>query len=829
MATVKSLVTCLIGSTRYLIHPQKLGSIQETIKPDALLPVTLLETHEIFGNVDDTLRRFQSWDDVFAPEFGFVLVEKPAANSSRAVTTSMTSDKELYRLTDGRELNHAASLASQDLTGLPSGPYFLQGPNLHQAWRLYDDTADAFTLGVVPENVTQISGFRAIDLLSESGAHRSVAVPSRLYYPRMSEEKPLSGLRIAVPDSVALKGVPTSLSSRAWRSLVPSAADTTAALAQRLMDLGAVVVGKTKSSQFASGREWVDEQAPWSPRADGYQRVIGAAAGAGAALASYEWLAAALAVEGIDGLGHVHALFSLRSTPASVPLNETQVSSRLYDAIGLMGRTMAGLSRVASALLTSPNGSGDTPSLPRRIVYPIDAEAPEDQQKLASPFLRILEKESDHKVDTVNMTAVWAEHRPVEARGQSLHAYIKDSAFRSSCYDFYHEYDDFRNAYQERHHKTPYAEATTKYRWETGKNVSKQQYDEHQKRLAIFRKWFDVNVAAQRISSDGWTAVAVPVSSEGPSYRDEPPATPSPPKGLLLSWMLRAPEVRVPFAHLPYESRIGGRKEYRAVYGSVMGPPGSDLSALHFVREALDKAGWRTVVETGRLAFPEQYVPPGMSTARKDLAMAKSRGMSKGIRNRTQKPPADAPPMIYRSVPSKHSRAARRATSPSINTDKSLKEATLPRQKSERPSVLAIHQAAGVQKKTRPPRKSRLSTKARRRHDKGLEMAEAVGERTAAKTLRSVGRARVARDRRKPWDDVNKAAREDDNGSAPARAGGDDRDRKHENDDLDSEMDEKDREPRDHQSGTEVRQLVDHDDDDDDDDDDEEHDIDKIL
>ncbi|RDA91780.1 hypothetical protein CP533_2844 [Ophiocordyceps camponoti-saundersi (nom. inval.)] len=804
MATVKSLVTCLIGSSRYLIHPQKLGSIQETIKPDALLPVTLLETHEIFGDVDDTLRRFQSWDDVFAPEFGFVLVEKPGANSSRAAAKRSTaSGKELFRLTDSGgagdgDPSSVASLASQDLTGLPSGPYFLQGPNLHQAWRLYDDTADAFALGILPENVTQTSSFREVDLLSESGAHKSVAVPSRLYYPRMSEEKPLSGLRVAIPDSMALKGVPTSLSSRAWRSLAPSAADTTAALAQRLMDLGAVVVGKTKSSQFASGREWIDEQAPWNPRADGYQRVIGGATGAGAALASYEWLAAALAVEGrIDGLGLSHALFSLRSTPASIPLNGTHfyelylstifwtlTTDRLYDTIGLMGRTLAGLSRIASALLTNPNGSSDNPPPPKRIVWPVDAEVPEDDHKLAPLFLRILERESDHKVERVNMTAAWAEHPPSEAKGQSLHAYIKDSAFRSFCYDFYHEYDDFRNAYQESYQKTPYSEATIKYRWEIGKNVSKQQYDEHQKRLAVFRKWFDTNIAAQTVSSDGWTAVVVPLSSEGPTYRDEPPATPSRPDGLLLPWMLRAPEVRVPFAHLPYESRISGKKEYRAVYGSVMGPPGGDLSALHFVREALDKAQWRTVVETGRLAFPEEYEPP---------------------------------------VLSKNSRAARRATSPSINTDKSLKEAKPPREKNERPSVLEIHQSAGVQKKTRQARKSRLSTKARRRHDKGQEMAEAVGERTAAKTRRSIGRARVARDRRKPWDDVNKAAREDDAGSAPVRSRGDYRDGKDGVDDLDCEMDEQDGESQVQQTGIQVRPLVDSGDVDD------EHDMDKIL
>ena len=37
---------------------------------------------------------------------------------------------------------------------LSSGPYFLQGQNLHQAWKLYDDSLGAFIQTVVPDNVT---------------------------------------------------------------------------------------------------------------------------------------------------------------------------------------------------------------------------------------------------------------------------------------------------------------------------------------------------------------------------------------------------------------------------------------------------------------------------------------------------------------------------------------------------------------------------------------------------------------------------------------------------------------------------------------------------
>ena len=95
-----------------------------------------------------------------------------------------------------------------------------------------------------------------------------------------------------------LRGVHTTLSSRAWTSLYP-AARTTADYAQKLMDLGAVIVGMTKVSQFASGEEWVDVQAPWNPRADQYQDPSGSSAGAGVALAGYEWLEYAVGEDGM--------------------------------------------------------------------------------------------------------------------------------------------------------------------------------------------------------------------------------------------------------------------------------------------------------------------------------------------------------------------------------------------------------------------------------------------------------------------------------------------------------------------------------------------------
>ena len=105
-----------------------------------------------------------------------------------------------------------------------------------------------------------------------------------------------------------------------------------------------------------------------------------------------------------------------------------------------------------------------------------------------------------------------------------------------------------------------------------------------------------------------------------------------------------------------------------------------------------------------------------------------------------------------------HSRAAKRASSPSIDTDKSLKNVQPPTEsKSHRPSVLAVHQSAGVSKKAKNGRKSVLSAKAKRRQERGMDRAEVVMDRTEKKVQKSKVRARSVQDRAKAWEELNKS------------------------------------------------------------------------
>lgn len=130
--------------------------------------------------------------------------------------------------------------------------------------------------------------FLAVTYQASGGVSKSIPVPSRHYH-KPTVERPLSGSRVSLKDIFDIKGARTTLSSKAWAELYP-AANETAPYVKRLLDLGAIVVGKTKTTQFSTAMEWVDFQSPTNPRGDMYQEPSGSSTGAAASLAGYAWL-----------------------------------------------------------------------------------------------------------------------------------------------------------------------------------------------------------------------------------------------------------------------------------------------------------------------------------------------------------------------------------------------------------------------------------------------------------------------------------------------------------------------------------------------------------
>lgn len=107
---------------------------------------------------------------------------------------------------------------------------------------------------------SEFNRFNVLGIASSGGIWKEVAVPSRLYH-RPSGKHPLAGLRISIKDIFDVQGIQTTLSSRDWMS-VYGPAETSADYVQRLIQLGAVIVGKTTSSPFASADsatdQWID-------------------------------------------------------------------------------------------------------------------------------------------------------------------------------------------------------------------------------------------------------------------------------------------------------------------------------------------------------------------------------------------------------------------------------------------------------------------------------------------------------------------------------------------------------------------------------------------
>lgn len=134
--------------------------------------------------------------------------------------------------------------------------------------------------------------FDPLGLMSDDGMWKVIPVPSRLYS-LPSPEKPLSGVRVCLKDIFHLKGTKTTMMSRAYTELYP-AQERSASYAQRLLEQGAIIIGKTKMTNFASADEptsqWIDFHCPINPRGDQYQTPSGSSSGALAALAGYSWL-----------------------------------------------------------------------------------------------------------------------------------------------------------------------------------------------------------------------------------------------------------------------------------------------------------------------------------------------------------------------------------------------------------------------------------------------------------------------------------------------------------------------------------------------------------
>ena len=296
---------------------------------------------------------------------------------------------------------------------------------VYQPYRLYTDFAGAFTQPLIPSSNGTFAALPAAVAGIQSPA---VAVPSRLYYTKTAS-RPLAGVRLGVKDIYNIAGVRTSDGNRAYYALYPPA-DETALAVQRLIDAGALVIGKMKTSQFANGElataDWVDYHSPFNPRGDGYQDPSSSSSGPGAGEGSYPWLDLALGSDtggSIRGPAEVQGLFGNRPSHGLVPLTGVMPLAPELDTAGFEARDPALWIAASKVLYPSLKSYSSYPKKLYTVNFPANASAG-GSDAVVLDFLSKLETFLSTQATTFDYEALWNDTKPAEAGGASLDDFL---------------------------------------------------------------------------------------------------------------------------------------------------------------------------------------------------------------------------------------------------------------------------------------------------------------------------------------------------------------------------------------------------------------------
>ena len=326
--------TVELDGIAYYVPASPVGKLPSSPGPSGaseLTPLTVVTTNSSScssADLSSILGSYSASDDVFSAGF----LESIYLQYPPTTGVSYNSTQPSFSNGSGFSSYVFSNLGSK-LPPLPSGPYFSSPDgSVYEAWRLYSDFAGAFTEPLI----TNPDGSYSVLPAGTAGQSLAVAVPSRLYF-TPSASKPLAGVRLGIKDIYDIAGIKTSNGNRAWYHLYAAATEH-ATPVKRLIDAGAVIVGKMKTSQFANGEEatadWVDYHSPFNPRGDGYQDPSSSSSGPGAGSASYPWLDLTIGqvdifLSSVIGFADCYTEVTLAAPSVSLPRSAAlQASSR---------------------------------------------------------------------------------------------------------------------------------------------------------------------------------------------------------------------------------------------------------------------------------------------------------------------------------------------------------------------------------------------------------------------------------------------------------------------------------------------------------------------
>jgi Asp-tRNA(Asn)/Glu-tRNA(Gln) amidotransferase A subunit family amidase len=556
------------------------SSLPPKVKESGLTPLTVIATNDHSYNAEAfqaAIANFTSTDDVFSAGFlESVYVQytgQPSSYGRRALFAPKLSN--VQNVTNAVWGNSVSSDAS-----IPSGPYFVSSSGaVHQAWRLYSDVIDAFTETLFP----RADGSFIVLPANVPGQKRAIAVPSRLYYTKTAD-KPLAGVRLGIKDVFDIAGVKGSNGNRAWYGLYP-AANETAMVVQRLIDAGAVIVGKMKTSQFANGErptaDWVDQLSPFNPRGDGYQDSGASSSGSAAGAAAYDFLDLTLGSDTGDSIrapANVQGVYGNRPSHSLVSLKGAMPMAPMLDTPGFLVRDPLLWAEAAKVLYA---GNITFPSArPNRILterFPSEATHPGDD--LLIDFLSKVTDFLQANTTKIDVSDEWAATSNME---DSLETYLNitypiligQSEIKNLRDPFYADYAAAHSG------RRPFVNPAPVSRWDFAETFPPTRLAEEDAKRATFASWFSENMLRPSVDTCSDALLFYVGGNAGTThYRNQYVAPPSAPSGWyleLMSTLGGGPDFVLPLGEAEYFSEITQHIEMMPVTVNVMAAKGCD-------------------------------------------------------------------------------------------------------------------------------------------------------------------------------------------------------------------------------------------------------------
>ncbi|KAI0550553.1 amidase-like protein [Xylaria curta] len=530
--------------------------------------------------LEKTYLSYQQNDDVFCDSFlAHVLL----------ISDEMTVDEAAMGLLASWGCLKIFQLPSTE--SIPPGPYFFSACGLYPAWRLFPDDKEAFISSTIPTQGDPYT-YENLNAAAFGASSLCLAVPSRLKTTR-SEWKPLAGMRIAIKDLFHLKGVHTGCGNRAYRRL-HGVLSTSSAAVESVLDLGGIIVGKTKTVEFGGSQEvigdWCDYFYPFNSRGDGYIAGTGSSTGSASSLAAYPWLDITL---GTDAGGSIrdpavaHGIYGFRPTHNGQQTPDVVIPCGIFHTPGFLGRSGSTMLEFGRHWLQTPSNNHHLK--PKRVLFPKEYYSDhEGVQKIAEEWVSSLVTWLQADRLDISIEETWGATKPESAHKGFFETFNRIPS--GEC-----------TGSLPLHDRRPTNPRELLLSRKEGRAMPDARKREALNEVLIHNDWF-----LRHLLIDDQTILIVPRYKV--DYRDEYLLAPEfrSFEGFdsnLHASLSGVPNFIVPVGQCPFHSEISGKEEYFPVSLSIFAPKGKDIGLLSLVHDYLVANSLPTSVLTGRTAF----------------------------------------------------------------------------------------------------------------------------------------------------------------------------------------------------------------------------------